>query len=93
MPHLCIGPILSCFVCLQDGKITGSVQRTNGKVNMTIQMVAMKQTTSFNFVGLMNESGVLMGTFSGCEISKSAGTVSGTFKMHVCTHALSPLYV
>ena len=48
-----------------DGKVTGALQRTLGRVNMTIQIINAKSiTTSFNFVGLMNKAGVLSGTFS-----------------------------
>lgn len=68
----------------QDGKVTGATQKASGKVNMTLQVVnAARVTTSFNFVGLMNAAGVLAGTFSGCEISRAAGSVSGSFKMMV----------
>jgi hypothetical protein len=64
----------------KDGKVNGALQRTTGKVNMTIQMTnTSKVTTSFNFTGMINHEGTYMGTFSGCEISKSAGSVSGTF--------------
>ena len=31
----------------------------------------------------MNSGGVFSGTFSGCEISRQAGSVSGTFKIVV----------
>lgn len=37
-------------------------------------------TTSFNFVGAVHEGGVLRGNFSGCEISKTAGSAAGTFE-------------
>ena len=40
-----------------DGKVTGAIQRASGKINMTIQMVANKTTTSFNFVGLVSVFG------------------------------------
>ena len=64
----------------KDGKVNGALQRTTGKVNMTIQMTnTSKVTTSFNFTGMINHEGTYLGTFSGCEISKSAGSVSGTF--------------
>jgi len=66
----------------REGKVTGALQRSIGKINMTVQMVNNKITTSFNFVGLMNKSGVYQGTFSGCEISKNAGSVSGVFKCY-----------
>ena len=63
----------------------GSLQRTSGRVNATIQVVSSvsKVTTSFNLIGLMNAGGILEGSFSGCEISKAAGTVAGSFKMMV----------
>lgn len=58
----------------QEGKVTGAVQRSNGKVSATIQMIArgpsQAVTTSFNFVGFVNKEGVYSGTFSACEISK-----------------------
>jgi hypothetical protein len=107
-----------------EGKVTGALQRSLGKVNMTVQMVNNKVTTSFNFVGMVrrrrrcrrfcrglvwcapllppplspsptlplpspfplpprvqvNRDGIFQGTFSGCEISKNAGSVSGVFK-------------
>lgn len=66
----------------KEGKVTGALQRSIGKINMTVQMVNNKVTTSFNFVGLMNKSGIYQGTFSGCEISKNAGSVSGVFKCY-----------
>jgi hypothetical protein len=65
----------------KEGKVTGAIQRTLGKVNMTVQMVKDKVTTSFNFVGMMNSAGVLSGSFSGCEISKAAGSCNGSFTM------------
>ena len=75
---------------MQDGKLTGSIQKANGRVNATIQVVhtATKVTTSFNFVGLMSGGGVLQGNFSGCEISKTAGSVAGIFKMMVRARGL-----
>jgi hypothetical protein len=36
-----------------EGKVTGALQRSLGKVNMTVQMVNNKVTTSFNFVGMV----------------------------------------
>ena len=66
----------------RDGKVTGALQRTSGKVNMTIQMSNNKTMTSFNFVGMVNAAGRFSGTFSGCEISKNAGSVSGVFSGH-----------
>jgi hypothetical protein len=66
---------------LQGGKVNGSLQRASGKIAMTIQIVnAAKVTTSFNFAGMMDSSGSFVGTFSGTEISRNAGTVTGGFR-------------
>lgn len=60
--------------------MTGSLQRASGQVSMQVQIKNYGTTTSFNFVGSVTPEGELVGTFSGCEISKSAGSVSGVFK-------------
>ena len=66
----------------KEGNITGSLQRMSGKVNMQMQLVnTTGVTTSFNLVGLVTKDKVCQGTFSGCEISRNAGSVSGTFQM------------
>lgn len=65
----------------RDGKVKGAVQRSNGKVNMTVTLMNNKVTTTFTFTGLMDATGALLGTFSGCEISKAASAASGTFRM------------
>ena len=65
-----------------EGNVTGSLQRMSGKVNLQVQLVnAAGVTTSFNLVGQVTREQVYQGTFSGCEISRNAGSVSGTFKM------------
>ena len=65
-----------------EGNITGSLQRMSGKVNLQVQLVnSAGVTTSFNMVGQVTKDKVCQGTFSGCEISRNAGSVSGTFKM------------
>ena len=65
-----------------EGKVTGALQRGAGKVTMTISVVNVDSriTTTFNCQGMMNGEGMFMGAFSGCEISKSAGAISGIFK-------------
>jgi len=67
-----------------EGKVTGALQRGTGKVSTTIQMVSKQGanavTTSFNLVGVLNRDGMYSGTFSACEISRSAGSCSGLFK-------------
>lgn len=64
-----------------NGNITGSLQKINGKVSLQMQLVnAAGVTTSFNLVGAVATGGVYMGTFSGCEISRQAGSVTGIFK-------------
>ena len=40
--------------------------------------------TSFNLTGMMKRSLELVGMFSGCEISKTAANVAGSFR---CTRA------
>ena len=66
----------------REGNVTGSLQRMNGKVNMQVQLVnTAGVTTSFNMVGQVTAEGVYQGTFSGCEISRNAGSVSGTFRL------------
>lgn len=66
---------------MQGGKVNGSLQRSSGKVAMTLQIInAVKTTTSFNFTGMMNSDGAYIGTFSGTEISRTAGTVTGGFR-------------
>ena len=68
----------------KDGKITGSIQRMNGQVSTQLQLKSANGvTTSFNLVGRVNKEGTYLGTFSGCEIAKSAGAVSGTFEAKV----------
>eukprot|EP01138_Halocafeteria_seosinensis_P003104 gb/GECG01003172.1/.p1 GENE.gb/GECG01003172.1/~~gb/GECG01003172.1/.p1 ORF type:complete len:626 (+),score=144.66 gb/GECG01003172.1/:1-1878(+) len=65
----------------KDGKITGSIQRMNGQVSTQMQLKSSNGvTTSFNLIGRMNKDGHYIGSFSGCEIAKSAGAVSGTFQ-------------
>lgn len=65
-----------------EGNVTGSLQRMSGKVNLQVQLVnTAGVTTSFNLVGQVTKEQVCQGTFSGCEISRNAGSVSGTFKM------------
>lgn len=73
----------------QDGKITGSTQRTTGRVTITLQMINRARdkstatvTTSFNLTGTMNKDGVLSGSFTACEISKTANSFAGTFKAY-----------
>ena len=67
-----------------EGKVTGALQKGNGKVFTTIQMVSrygtQAVTTSFNLMGVVNKEGVYQGTFTATEISKNAGTCSGLFK-------------
>ena len=49
---------------------------------MQVQLVnTAGVTTSFNMVGQVTAEGVYQGTFSGCEISRNAGSVSGTFRL------------
>jgi hypothetical protein len=60
----------------RDGKVTGALQRTSGKVNMTIQMTNNKTMTSFNFVGMVNAAGKFTGTFSGCVPERSSARVA-----------------
>jgi hypothetical protein len=60
--------------------VNGSIQRSSGKITMSIPMVSAKTTTSFNLVGLMNQHGELVGTFNATEISKTAANWSGVFK-------------
>ncbi len=65
-----------------EGNVTGSLQRMSGKVNLQVQLVnTAGVTTSFNLVGQVTREQIYQGTFSGCEISRNAGSVSGTFKM------------
>jgi hypothetical protein len=66
----------------RDGQVTGSLQRTNGKVTMQIQVKSSGLTTSFSFIGAVNKEGKFIGTFSGSEIAKEAGGVSGTFEAY-----------
>jgi hypothetical protein len=67
----------------EEGTITGSTQRTTGKV--TIQMQTTNPgtgvTTGFNFAGTFDAPDVLSGTFSACEISRTATSIAGTFKL------------
>jgi hypothetical protein len=67
-----------------EGKVTGALQRGNGKVGTTIQMISRNGTqavtTSFNLMGVVNKEGVYQGTFTATEISKNAGNCSGLFK-------------
>lgn len=74
----------------QDGKITGSTQRINGRVTITLQMInrirdggsSSTITTSFNLTGTLNKEGVLTGSFTACEISKTANSFAGAFRAY-----------
>lgn len=64
----------------RDGKVTGSIQRMSGKVALQFQIQNFGVTTSFNLGALLTAKGELVGSFSGCEMSKTSGTVSGVFR-------------
>jgi hypothetical protein len=83
-PHPTTGIVVSEFAHFgEEGKVTGTITRSSGKIGCTFQMVAKAgakdMTTSFNLNGYMNSKGVFSGAFSASEISKSAGSCSGQF--------------
>lgn len=66
----------------KEGSVTGSSQRTTGKVTIQMQVTSSTGvTTSFNMSGTFNPAGVLSGTFSACEISRTAMSIAGSFKL------------
>ena len=70
------------FSCmLQEGKVTGALQKSLGRMTLQVQVSSGGVTTQFNFTGYATGKHVVEGKFTGCEISKTAGTVIGTFKM------------
>lgn len=64
----------------RDGKVTGSIQKLSGKISLQFQIASFGVTTSFNLNGLLSKDGELVGQFSGCEMTKVSGTVSGVFR-------------
>jgi hypothetical protein len=64
----------------RDGKVTGSIQKLTGKIALQFQIASFGVTTSFNLTALLSKDGELVGQFSGCEMTKVSGTVSGVFR-------------
>jgi hypothetical protein len=72
----------------KDGKLTGSIQKSTGKVSMQVQLSSGGVVTSFNINGMMKRTQELVGMFSGCEISKTAANVAGSFR---CSRATASI--
>jgi hypothetical protein len=64
----------------RDGKVTGSIQKLTGKVTLQMNLTNLGIVTSFTVNLMMTHGGELVGTFSGCEISKTAANVAGSFR-------------
>jgi len=60
--------------------VTGSMQRATGKVTLQLSAKGASVSTNFTLNGMFTKEGELVGTFTGCEISRDAGSVNGIFK-------------
>ena len=66
-----------------EGTLNGSLQRMTGKVQFQLTFTnAAGITMQINLTGVVNKKREVVGTFSGTEIAKDAGTVAGTFTFY-----------
>lgn len=63
----------------KDGKLTGSTQQSTGRVTVQVSTKRFGTTYAFQFVGWLRATGEFVGTFTGNEISRMGGNVSGIF--------------
>ena len=74
------GSLQDLGVLGRDGTVTGSIVKSIGKINIQVQLKRGEATMSINCVARLSSDNKMHGTFSGCEISRAAESVTGTFE-------------